>query len=91
MQTTVTISPVVILAIKPQIKNMQLQGTFAYKIQDNLSVGLGVAASYFTGELTKKGRAVLETGQVIGTNIDATIKGDDTTLAWNLGVVWQPR
>lgn len=73
---------------KTLIQNINLQNTLAYKVQDNLSVGIGLTASYLKGELTQKayGGAPLPGLN----NIDSTMKGDDLAFTWNIGAVWQP-
>ncbi|MDD7805951.1 MAG: outer membrane protein transport protein [Endozoicomonas sp. (ex Botrylloides leachii)] len=74
---------------KTSIKNFNLQSTFAYKIQDNLSIGLGVGVSYLSGTLTQK---LYQNMPVIpdANNINASIKGDAYAMIWNVGALWRP-
>ncbi len=74
---------------KTIIQNVNLQSTFAYKIQDNLSVGVGLTASHISGELTQKSHIPL-LGDYYTGNIDSKVKGDDLAFTWNVGVIWQP-
>ena len=72
---------------KTIIQNVNLQSTFAYKIQDNLSVGVGLTASHISGELTQRTYKAPTSGL---NNIDTQVEGDDLAFTWNIGVIWQP-
>ncbi len=68
---------------KTEFSVMNLQGTVAYKIQDNLSLGFGIIGSYVKGDLTQKVR--------LGPGMEANgrVEGDDMVVAWNAGILWQ--
>ncbi|WP_419834146.1 OmpP1/FadL family transporter [Endozoicomonas atrinae] len=63
---------------KTSVQVMNLQGTVSYKFTDDFSVGFGLIGSHVKGELTSKPLGLA----------DATIEGDDNTLAWNIGALW---
>ncbi|WP_263322201.1 OmpP1/FadL family transporter [Endozoicomonas sp. Mp262] len=73
---------------KTLIENVNLQSTFAYKIQENLSIGIGLTASYLSGELTQKKYKNISGVKL--KDIDAVVKGDDLAFTWNVGVIWKP-
>ncbi len=73
---------------KTFIQNINLQSTFTYKIQDNLSVGVGLGPSYIKGELTQK--KFKHISVIYAKGIDAVVKGDDLAFTWSLGAIWQP-
>lgn len=59
------------------VQVMALQGTVSCKIHDDLSVGVGLIGAHVKGKLTSR---------PIGA--EGTIKGDDNTLTWNIGALW---
>ncbi|WP_299725736.1 outer membrane protein transport protein [uncultured Endozoicomonas sp.] len=77
-------------ADKTSVKVMNLQGTLSYKFNDDLAIGFGLIGSHVAGELTQKSWVAsddlgIPSGVIAG---DGTIKGDDNTLGWNLGAIW---
>ncbi len=70
-------------ANKTSVKVINLQGTLSYKLSDDLALGFGLIGSHVVGELTQK--TWLMPGYMAG---DASIKGDDNTLGWNVGAIW---
>ncbi len=70
--------------LKTKLETINYQGTFAYKLRENLSFGVGLVASHASGELTQK----KFTG--LGLDVDAKVKGSDTQYTWNIGALWQP-
>lgn len=76
-------------ADKTSVQIMNLQGTLSYKFNDDLSVGFGLIGSHAKGELTQKTWLPNPGGSgYLPAPGDATIKGDDNTLGWNIGAVW---
>ncbi|WP_257293597.1 OmpP1/FadL family transporter [Endozoicomonas sp. YOMI1] len=59
------------------VQVMALQGTVSYKIHDDLSVGFGLTGAHVKGKLTSRPMGA-----------EGTIEGDDNTLAWNIGTLW---
>ncbi len=74
------------LADETDVSVINIQPTIAYKFTDQLSVGLGVFASYAEGELSR----FVNPAQ-IGVNDNVVIKGDDWAYGWNIGAIWQPQ
>ncbi|ELU06343.1 hypothetical protein CAPTEDRAFT_89805, partial [Capitella teleta] len=68
---------------KTSVQVMNLQGTLSYKFTDDFSVGFGLIGSHVKGELTQKSWIV--PGVV---DADAIVEGDDNTLGWNIGALW---
>ncbi len=62
---------------KTSVQVINLQGTMSYKFTDDFAVGFGLIGSHVKGELTSR-----------PFNADATIEGDDNTIAWNIGALW---
>ena len=71
------------LADETDVSVINLQPTVAYKFSDQLSVGLGVFATYAEGELS---RFVFPASP----NDNVVVKGDDWAYGWNIGAIWQP-
>lgn len=65
-------------AKKTSVQVMNIQGTVSYKFNDDVSVGFGLIGSHVKGELTSKAYGL----------IDGNIEGDDNTVAWNIGTIW---
>lgn len=71
---------------KTHVKVINLQGTLSYQLAEDFSVGFGLVGSYVTGELTQLTSPVDIPGVA---DTSAKIKGDDKTMAWNIGALWQ--
>lgn len=87
---------------RAEITSLGINPTIAYQVSDELSVGLGVTASFVEAEL---GSAV---SNVISGTLDglrqagapipqvpagaslAQMEGDDWGYSWNIGVLWKP-
>lgn len=69
---------------KTKIEVINLQSSFAYELRDDLSIGFGAIVSKASGELTQSSHVPLSPSE--GT---AEVKGDDTALTWNVGLIWQ--
>lgn len=76
---------------KTSVQVMNLQGTLSYKFNDDVSVGFGLIGSHVNGELTQKSWLPSD---ISGGNPlplvsgNTKVKGDDYTLGWNIGAVW---
>ncbi|WP_419534954.1 OmpP1/FadL family transporter [Endozoicomonas sp.] len=66
---------------KTSVQVINLQGTASYKFTDDFSVGFGLIGSHVKGELTSRPFSP-------ASDVKATIEGDDNTVAWNLGALW---
>ena len=64
------------------IQIVTFQPTVSYKINDNLSLGLGITYNRFDGKLEK----ATFTG---GTDLRATVKGDDDAWGYNIGAIYE--
>ncbi|GAB4165674.1 MAG: outer membrane protein transport protein [Rhodocyclaceae bacterium] len=71
------------LAIKSDVKTVNLNPSVAYKVSDKLSLGLGVNYQKIDAELTNM--VNLGASETL-----ATIQGDDTGWGYNLGALFQP-
>jgi long-chain fatty acid transport protein len=65
-------------AIKSSVETFNINPSVAYKVNDQLSVGMGISAMWIQAELSSK----TATGE-------AVIKGDDIDLGYNFGAVFQ--
>jgi long-chain fatty acid transport protein len=66
-------------------KEVTLQPTIAYRINDYVSIGGGLTINRFTAKLKND----LATGALNnGQDTEVTIKGDDTALGYNLGILF---
>jgi long-chain fatty acid transport protein len=87
-------------AIKSELTTVNINPSFAYKINERASVGFGVSALYADGELTQAvdgglGAALLgiPIPWVPGSNTfdgNAKLTGDDWGYGYNLGVLFEP-
>lgn len=84
------------LAIKSEIKTINVNPSLAFKVNDQLSVGVGVNFQRIEADLTSlvNYSAVIAqaSGGVLllpGVAGRARIEGDDTTWGWNIGVMYQ--
>lgn len=64
------------------IQVVTFQPTVSYKLNNNLSVGLGITYNRFDGKLEK----ATFTG---GTDLRATVKGDDDAWGYNIGAIYE--
>lgn len=73
--------------IKSEIMTINVNPTIAYKINDAVSVGLGLNYQQFDAELTNKvsGAAF----GLPGTEFNAKLEADDDAFGWNAGVLIQ--
>ena len=71
------------LADATDVSVINLQPTVAYKFSDQLSLGIGVFATYAEGELSRFVSPLAPTTSVV-------IEGDDWAYGWNVGAIWQP-
>jgi long-chain fatty acid transport protein len=69
-------------AIKSELKTVNINPSIAYKVNDQLSLGVGVSAMWTQAELTKAVNAVASESSV-------KVKGDDWGYGYNLGAVFQ--
>ena len=63
------------------VQVMALQATASYKIREDLAIGFGLIGAHVKGKLTS--RPGPSSAGMLG-----TIEGDDNTLAWNIGALW---
>ncbi len=64
------------------IQVVTFQPTISYKLNDNLSLGLGITYNRFDGKLEK----ATFTG---GPDLRATVKGDDDAWGYNIGAIYE--
>jgi len=70
------------LAIKSDLKTVNINPSLAYKVTDKLSLGFGVSAQYATAELSNALPVPVD-------NNIMTIKGNDWAWGYNLGLLYQ--
>ncbi|MBI4755939.1 MAG: outer membrane protein transport protein [Betaproteobacteria bacterium] len=70
-------------AVKSEIKSINLNPSVAWKVNDKVSLGLGINYQRLEAELTSKA-SLGPTGE-----IDAKIEGDDDSWGWNAGALFQ--
>lgn len=69
---------------KTSVQVIALQATASYKIMDNFAIGFGLIGSHVKGELTSS-------PTILGlVPANGKIEGDDNTVTWNIGALWQP-
>ncbi|WP_287028104.1 MULTISPECIES: OmpP1/FadL family transporter [Pseudomonas] len=69
-----------------EVKVVTAQPTVSYRFNDQLSVGLGLTVNRISGKLES---AVLNAGSPGINDGRARIKGDDTALGYNVGVLYE--
>ncbi|REL25516.1 long-chain fatty acid transporter [Thalassotalea euphylliae] len=78
---------------RAEITSLGINPTIAYQVSDELSLGLGVTASFVEAELGSAVSNVISdaVGGLVpaGAQI-AQMEGDDWGYSWNLGVLWKP-
>lgn len=70
-------------SIKTELKVIDVQPTIAYKVNDSLSIGAGLNFQHADAELTNAASANVTEGV-------STLKGDDVTVGYNLGLQYRP-
>ena len=70
-------------AIKSEVKTININPSLALKVNDQLSLGVGISAMWAQAELT---RAV---NRVVAPESSVNIKGDDWGFGYNLGAIYQ--
>ncbi len=82
------------LAVKSEVKSINLNPSLAYKFSDVVSVGVGVDYQKLDAKLTNRvnySAAIFNatSGHVISPNLEglATVKGDDYGWGWNAGAL----
>jgi long-chain fatty acid transport protein len=91
-------------AIRSEVKTINLNPGIGYKVNDQLSVGIGVSAQYFDAQLTQAADlgTICAATQAPATcaalglapqqdDADVNITADDTSYGFNLGLLWQPQ
>ena len=72
---------ILLTADKSEIISKNFNASVSYKLNDELSFGLGLNAIHTEAEITSS---------VPGSNANLmSVKGDDWAFAWNAGVLWQ--
>lgn len=86
------------LAVKSEVKTVNINPTIAYKAGPNLSVGVGFNAQYIEATLTQKVNqqlACLSAGGggacagVTTEDLTAEIEGDDWSYGYNVGLIYE--
>ena len=76
------------LARKSEVMNINLQPTLSYKFTDQLSVGIGIFASYITGELTQD-KSLINASPVFHVIGKSKVEGDSWKLGAKIGGLWE--
>jgi long-chain fatty acid transport protein len=69
--------------VKSELKTVNINPSLAFKVNEQLSLGVGISAMWAQAELT---RAV---NRVVASESDVKIKGDDWGFGFNLGAIYQ--
>jgi long-chain fatty acid transport protein len=69
-------------AVKSEVKTININPSFAFKVNDQLSLGFGLSAMWAEAELTRQINAGVA-------EPDIKIKGDDWGFGFNLGAIYQ--
>lgn len=80
-------------ADRAEITALVINPTLAYKINDQLSIGLGISATHVEAELGTSVPAVISAavgGLVPANAAIAKMEGDDWGYGYNLGIYWTP-
>ncbi len=72
-------------AIKSELQTININPSLAYKINDKLSVGAGLDVQYISAELTN----AVYLGPAPTPEGFAQVKGDDWSVGYNLGVLYE--
>lgn len=80
-------------ADKAEITSLNITPALSYKVSEQLSVGLGVSFNHTEAELGTSVPAAAAVATANRVPANATLlkmDGDDWSLSWNLGLLWQP-
>jgi long-chain fatty acid transport protein len=69
---------------KAEITSVSINPSWAWKISEKWSAGVGIEAAYFGIDLRRK----IFTGQ--GFDLDSKLEGDSVGWGWNLGLLYRP-
>jgi long-chain fatty acid transport protein len=72
-------------AIKSEVKTVNINPAIAFKVNDQLSVGVGVSAMWAQAELTR----AVNLGALPAPETTVKIKGDDWGFGFNAGAIYQ--
>lgn len=72
-------------AVKSEIKTVNINPSIAFKVNDVLSIGVGVNFQRIDADLTN----LVTNPGLAGSLARGRIKGDDTAWGWNAGLMWQ--
>jgi long-chain fatty acid transport protein len=72
-------------AVKSEIKTVNINPSIAFKVNDVLSIGIGVNFQRIDADLTN----LVTNPGLAGSLASGRIKGDDTAWGWNAGLIWQ--
>lgn len=70
-------------ADKSEVKTININPSLAFKVNDQLSLGVGLSAMYAEATLTS------QVNRVVAAESDVEIKGDDWGFGFNLGAIYQ--
>lgn len=70
-------------AVKSELKTININPSFAYKVNDQLSLGFGISAMYAKATLTR------QVNFGLAGEGDVEIEGDDWGFGFNLGAIYQ--
>jgi long-chain fatty acid transport protein len=71
--------------VKSEIKTVNINPSIAFKVNDVLSIGVGVNFQRIDADLTN----LVTNPGLAGSLASGRIKGDDTAWGWNAGLMWQ--
>lgn len=76
-------------AIKSDMLTLNINPSFAYKLTDKLSIGVGVSAQYIKAELTSAIDQKLILGSPLAPDAYASMEGDDWGYGYNAGLLYE--
>lgn len=85
------------LAVKSDIKTINVNPGASFKVNDNLALGFGINYQRLQATLTNRvnySAALVSAGVAAGSvpsglESNVEVKGDDTGLGWNVGLLWE--
>lgn len=84
-------------AVESDMKTININPTLAFKVNDKVSVGVGIDAQYIQATLTNKvnysgALALASGGSIVVPNLEGTarVEGDDWSWGYNLGILLSP-
>ncbi|MDH3559577.1 MAG: outer membrane protein transport protein [Gammaproteobacteria bacterium] len=77
-------------ADKSELITININPSFAFKINEHASIGLGISTMYADAELTNWADVGLQSGLPGTSDALATVKGDDWGFGFNGGIILQP-